>query len=245
MVTYARSLCADVEFSPEDAGRSEPDFLCQVLEVAIEAGATTLNIPDTVGYTTPTEYGALIAGPHRWHAGRRPGDLVGALPRRSRAGDGQLARGRARGRAAGGSGGERHRRARGQHLARRSRHDAAHARGGVRAADRRRHDADRAHLAHGLQLHRHPRPAEQGHRRRERIRARGGHPPGRDAEAPDHLRDHAARDRRCVRVEAGARQALRAPRAEVPPRRDGLHARRNRTSSAPSKTSRGSPTRRR
>jgi 2-isopropylmalate synthase len=61
MVSYARSLCADVEFSPEDAGRSDPDFLCQVLEVAIRAGATTLNIPDTVGYTTPEEFGTLIA----------------------------------------------------------------------------------------------------------------------------------------------------------------------------------------
>jgi len=61
-VTYARSLCADVEFSPEDAGRSDPPFLYQALEVAIKAGATTLNIPDTVGYTTPDEFGALING---------------------------------------------------------------------------------------------------------------------------------------------------------------------------------------
>jgi len=60
MVQYARSLCQDVEFSPEDAGRSNPDFLVKVLEVAIQAGATTLNIPDTVGYTTPEEYGGLI-----------------------------------------------------------------------------------------------------------------------------------------------------------------------------------------
>jgi 2-isopropylmalate synthase len=60
MVAYARSLCPDVEFSPEDAGRSDRGFLCEVLQVAIEAGATTLNIPDTVGYTTPTEYGSLI-----------------------------------------------------------------------------------------------------------------------------------------------------------------------------------------
>ena len=60
MVGYARSLCEDVEFSPEDAGRSDIDFLCRVLEAAIKAGATTLNIPDTVGYTTPAEYGALI-----------------------------------------------------------------------------------------------------------------------------------------------------------------------------------------
>jgi 2-isopropylmalate synthase len=59
-VSYARSLCEDVEFSPEDAGRSDPDFLVQVLGEAIKAGATTLNIPDTVGYTTPEEFGWLI-----------------------------------------------------------------------------------------------------------------------------------------------------------------------------------------
>jgi 2-isopropylmalate synthase len=62
MVSHAHSLCPDVEFSPEDAGRSDPEFLYIVLEQAIKAGATTLNIPDTVGYTTPDEYGALIAG---------------------------------------------------------------------------------------------------------------------------------------------------------------------------------------
>jgi 2-isopropylmalate synthase len=62
MVAYARSMCADVEFSPEDAGRSDPEFLYLVLGEAIKAGATTLNIPDTVGYTTPEEFGALIAG---------------------------------------------------------------------------------------------------------------------------------------------------------------------------------------
>ncbi|GMR10439.1 MAG: 2-isopropylmalate synthase [Anaerolineae bacterium] len=62
MVRYARSLCDDVEFSPEDAGRSDPEFLYVVLEEAVKAGATTLNIPDTVGYTTPEEYGSLIAG---------------------------------------------------------------------------------------------------------------------------------------------------------------------------------------
>jgi 2-isopropylmalate synthase len=59
-VGYARSLCDDIEFSPEDATRSDPDFLCEVLQAAVEAGATTLNIPDTVGYTMPDEYGRLI-----------------------------------------------------------------------------------------------------------------------------------------------------------------------------------------
>lgn len=62
MVAYAKSFVEDVEFSPEDAGRSDPEFLYEVLERAIAAGATTVNIPDTVGYTTPTEFGALIRG---------------------------------------------------------------------------------------------------------------------------------------------------------------------------------------
>ena len=62
MVSYAKSFTHDVEFSPEDAGRSEPAFLYEVLETAIKAGATTLNIPDTVGYLTPTEFGDLIRG---------------------------------------------------------------------------------------------------------------------------------------------------------------------------------------
>jgi 2-isopropylmalate synthase len=62
MVAYAKGYCDDVQFSPEDAGRSDHEFLYLVLGEAIKAGATTLNIPDTVGYTTPEEFGALIAG---------------------------------------------------------------------------------------------------------------------------------------------------------------------------------------
>ena len=62
MVAYAKTLCEDVEFSPEDAGRSDPEFLYVVLGEAIKAGATTLNIPDTVGYTTPDEFFKLIDG---------------------------------------------------------------------------------------------------------------------------------------------------------------------------------------
>jgi 2-isopropylmalate synthase len=60
-VARARGHCEDVEFSAEDATRSDWDFLLQVYRRAIEAGATTLNVPDTVGYTTPAEYGDLIA----------------------------------------------------------------------------------------------------------------------------------------------------------------------------------------
>jgi 2-isopropylmalate synthase len=62
MVAYAKSFTNDVEFSPEDAGRSDPEFLYEILERVIAAGATTVNIPDTVGYTTPSEFGAIIKG---------------------------------------------------------------------------------------------------------------------------------------------------------------------------------------
>ncbi len=62
MVSFARSLVEDIEFSCEDAGRSDPEFLYEVIEAAIKAGATTINIPDTVGYTTPSEFGKLIDG---------------------------------------------------------------------------------------------------------------------------------------------------------------------------------------
>ncbi|MCW5574215.1 MAG: hypothetical protein KIT37_14430, partial [Steroidobacteraceae bacterium] len=59
-VKIAREYCDDVEFSPEDASRTELEFLAQVVEAAIDAGATTVNIPDTVGYTVPDEFGELF-----------------------------------------------------------------------------------------------------------------------------------------------------------------------------------------
>jgi 2-isopropylmalate synthase len=60
-VRHARTLCDDVEFSPEDASRTEFDFLAEVVQAAVDAGAKTINIPDTVGYTTPQEYYETIA----------------------------------------------------------------------------------------------------------------------------------------------------------------------------------------
>ncbi len=60
-VTRAKALCDNIEFSPEDAARTEIDFLCEVVEAAIAAGATTVNIPDTVGYATPAHLGEVIA----------------------------------------------------------------------------------------------------------------------------------------------------------------------------------------
>ncbi len=61
LVAYAKKYCSNIEFSAEDATRSEPAFLARVVDTAIKAGATTVNIPDTVGYTTPDEMRALIA----------------------------------------------------------------------------------------------------------------------------------------------------------------------------------------
>lgn len=60
-VRHAKSLCADVEFSCEDASRSDIGFLCDIVAAAIEAGATVINLPDTVGYSIPAEYGAMFA----------------------------------------------------------------------------------------------------------------------------------------------------------------------------------------
>jgi 2-isopropylmalate synthase len=62
MVTYAKTLCDDIQFSPEDATRTEPEFLYKVLEGVIEAGATVVNIPDTVGYAVPKEMGKIVSG---------------------------------------------------------------------------------------------------------------------------------------------------------------------------------------
>jgi 2-isopropylmalate synthase len=59
-VSHARNLCEDVQWSPMDATRTEPDYLCQVVETAVKAGASTINIPDTVGYTAPRESAEII-----------------------------------------------------------------------------------------------------------------------------------------------------------------------------------------
>src|SRR5215213_3493964 len=59
-VAHARSLCEDVEFSPMDATRSDAEFTAEVLQIALDEGATTINIPDTVGYTMPNEFAAFL-----------------------------------------------------------------------------------------------------------------------------------------------------------------------------------------
>jgi 2-isopropylmalate synthase len=72
-VTRARNLCDDVEWSAEDATRSDPDFLARAIETAIKAGATTINLPDTVGYGTPETYGAMFR------------DMIGRVPNAAKA----------------------------------------------------------------------------------------------------------------------------------------------------------------
>ncbi|MBX9747515.1 MAG: 2-isopropylmalate synthase [Hyphomonadaceae bacterium] len=77
-VSFARTLFDDIEFSAEDAIRTEPDFLVEVMEAVAAAGANTLNIPDTVGYSTPSEIGAIFAAVKRQVADRYPGIMLSA-----------------------------------------------------------------------------------------------------------------------------------------------------------------------
>jgi len=73
MVAYARSLCERVQYSPEDAGRADPEYLMETVETMIAAGATVINIPDTTGYCLPGEFGELV---HRLIADARGADKV-------------------------------------------------------------------------------------------------------------------------------------------------------------------------
>ncbi len=107
-VTYAKSLTDNVEFSAEDGSRSDRDYLCRVFEAAIDAGATTVNLPDTVGYAIPEEFAALV----RHIRKHTPNIHKAALPRRPRPGHLQHPRGHPCRCAAGGGDDQRHRRAR-------------------------------------------------------------------------------------------------------------------------------------
>ena len=124
-VTLAKGYTEDVEFSAQDATRTELAFLLECYRLAVRCGATTINVPDTVGYATPTEFGELI----RIVRQEVPDEVVDLdpLPQRPRAGGRQRA-GRHRERRPAGRGrGQRDRRARGELLARGDRDDRAHA----------------------------------------------------------------------------------------------------------------------
>jgi 2-isopropylmalate synthase len=116
-IAFAREYFEDIEFSAEDAIRTERDFLAEVLSVAAAEGASTLNVPDTVGYTTPEEIYDLFRFLDE-SVDRRTTYLLDPLPRRSRHGGGQFAGRRSRRGAAGRMRGQRHRRTRRQLRAR-------------------------------------------------------------------------------------------------------------------------------
>ena len=100
-VAHAKEYCDDVEFSPEDGSRSDVEFMAEVVKAAIDEGATTINIPDTVGYTMPHEYAQIFARPVPAGARAEGRRGLGPLPRRPGHGGGQLVRradARARGR---------------------------------------------------------------------------------------------------------------------------------------------------
>ena len=139
----ARQFTDDVEFSAEDATRSDLDFLCRVVEAVIDAGATTVNLPDTVGYSTPEEIEEFFRGDHRSRAERRQGRVQHALPRRSRTGRRQQPGGGARRRTPDRMHGQRHRRARRQRVARGDRDAVARAARSCAVPTRR---SSRAHL---------------------------------------------------------------------------------------------------
>ena len=136
-VAHARALVDDVEFSPMDATRADVEYTAEVVQIAIDEGATTINIPDTVGYTMPDEYARLPGPPLRARAGPARRRAVGALPQRPRPRRRQLLRGPAGRRAPGRVRDQRHRRARGQRGARGGRDAAAHPRGRRRLQHRR------------------------------------------------------------------------------------------------------------
>ena len=211
-VRYARHHTGDVEFSAEDATRSDLDFLCRVVEAVIKVGATTINLPDTVGYSTPDETRDVLPHDPRARADVRQGDLQRALPRRPRPRRRQHAGGDRGRRASGRVHDQRHRRARRQRGARRDRDGAARAQRPSAVRDQHRHEADLSVERHADAAHRAGRAGQQGDRRAQCLRARGGHSPGRHPQGPPDLRDHARGRRRRALESAGARQALRPAR---------------------------------
>ena len=224
-VRLARTIVDDVEFSCEDATRSDVAFVAEVVGAAIAEGATTINIPDTVGYTMPTEFQRFLLDLYERCPSPARRGAVGALPQRPRPGRRQLPVRRPGGRAAGRGLRQRHRRARGQRQHRGAGDDPAHPRRRAgRPLVRHEHHRDHAHQQDGQPHDRLRGAAQQGDRGPQRLRPRGRHPPARRAEQPADLRDHGLRLRRPRAERDRARQALRPPRAAQRAGRDGLRA---------------------
>ena len=127
-VAYAAGRVDEIEFSREDATRSDPDFVAEVCRVAIQAGATVINLPDTVGYCLPQEHADFLREVQRALPRAARGHPLRSLPQRPRPGGRQHACRRSKTARADRVHDQRHRRARRQRLARRGRDGAAHAR---------------------------------------------------------------------------------------------------------------------
>ncbi len=209
-VQRAASYCDDVEFSPEDAARTELDFLCEVVEAAIAAGATTVNIPDTVGYATPAHMGGVIRKPSRSRAEYRQGRDQHALPQRSGPGRGQQPGGRRKRRRPDRMHDQRHRRAGRQLRAGRSRHGPAHPAATITTPTRASTPQRLVPISRlvsnitGIQVQRNK--AIVG--RNAFAHEAGIHQDGMLKERT-HLRDHAARRRRLRQDRSRAGQAQR------------------------------------
>ena len=211
-VSHAKQFTDYVEFSAEDASRSDPEFLIQIFREVIRAGAKVINVPDTTGYAIPSEFGALIANLIERTAG---GDRViwsAHCHNDLGPGGGQFARRRAQRRAPDRVHDQRHRRARRQYFIGRSRDGAAHAQKLSRSRHEHYQRAALSDFAFGVPGHGHPDSDQQAGRRRQRLCPRGGHPSGRRAQAQTDLRNHDAGIDRHSRQSVGHGQALRPPR---------------------------------
>ncbi len=196
-----------------DATRADLEFTAEVCAIAVEEGATVINIPDTVGYTTPEEYAEYFRRLYELVPGCDERRALGPLPRRPGDGGRQLLRRPAGRRPPGRVRDQRDRRARRQLLAGGDRDAAPDPRGRARPGHRARHPRAGPDQPHGLAPDRLRDAAEQGDRRPQRVRPRVRDPPGRRAQGAHDLRDH-GRDRGRAGVELDrARQALRPPRA--------------------------------
>ena len=217
------SLCPDdVEFSAMDATRSDVDFLAEVLETAIQAGATTINVPDTVGYTLPTEYAALMDQLYEKvpslekvvlsaHCHNDLGVAVGQLAGRGRSGAPPRWRWPS---TAWASGPATRRWKRSPWLWSPAATSSSGPCNIVTTEIARASRMVSSFTGHMVQ-------ANKADRGQERLRPRIGHPPGRRAQGAHHLRDHARPGHRSERLRHRAGQALGPPRAAVASGRTG------------------------
>ena len=186
-VQRAKGFCEDVEFSPEDAARTELDFLAEVVERVIEAGATTINIPDTVGYAVPSQYAAAIA-----HLKKHVRGIDGVVLSVHCHNDLGMAVANSFGRCPGrGTPGRMHHqwdwRARRQLRPGRDRHGPAHPGGFLQANHRDQYTETLSYKPARFTRDWRAGAAQQGDCRPERLCSRSGHSPGRHAQGTLHL----------------------------------------------------------